>query len=195
MIAPLRVVVFTRWPTPGLVKTRLIPAVGPDGAAAIHCRLTETTLAAVRGAGLVAEVRITGATVEAFAGWLGGDMTYVDQGEGDLGARLARAADAAPVILLGSDVPDLTAAHLREAVAALTDYPAAIGPAEDGGYWLLGLRAPSPWVFADMPWSTDKVFALTMGRFGDRDLEPEVLATLADLDTPEDLRRWPYLFP
>ena len=193
MTAVPRIVMFTRWPTAGLAKTRLIPAVGPEGAATIHRRLTERTLDVIKAAGLTPEVWFTGATIKAFSAWLGADADYVDQGDGDLGVRLARAARAAPVILMGSDAPDLSAAHLRGAVAALNQHPAVIGPAEDGGYWLLGLRAPSPWAFDDVPWSTDRVFAITVNRFRERGMEPRILATLADLDTPDDLRRWPDL--
>ena len=195
MNAAPRIVMFTRWPTAGMAKTRLIPAVGAERAAAIHRRLTERTLDAVRVAGFVPEVRFTGAAMEAFSNWLGADAHYVHQGDGDLGARLARAAEAAPVILIGSDAPDLSAAHLRDAVAALREHPAVIGPAEDGGYWLLGFRAPSPWAFDDVPWSTDRVFAITRDRFRERCIEPHSLVILADLDTPDDLGRWPDLVP
>ena len=178
-----------------MAKTRLIPAVGAEGAAAIHRRLTERTLAVVKSSGLAVEARVTGGTVEAFAGWLGANVDCVDQGEGDLGARLTRAASNAPVILLGSDAPDLAARHLEAAVEVLAERPAVIGPAEDGGYWLLGLREPSPWAFDDMPWSTAAVFELTLRRFRERGIEPGILASLADLDEAADLNRWPDLMP
>lgn len=186
----MRVVLFTRWPAPGHAKTRLIPALGADGAAALHRRLTERAVAACRASGLAVEVRTTGAPVAAFAAWLGADLRIIDQGEGDLGERLARAAAAAPMLLVGADIPDLTAGHLRHAAATLAEAPVSIGPAEDGGYWLLGLAAPMPALFADIAWGTATVFADTVAKLA---APPVVLDTLADLDRPEDLARWPDL--
>ncbi len=192
MPAP-RLVLFTRFPEPGRAKTRLIPALGPDGAARVHRRLTERSVAAMRASGLPVEVRITGAEPEAFATWLGGDLAFVPQGKGDLGERLARASADAPVILLGADTPALSAAHLVEAAAALTRSDVVIGPAEDGGYWLLGLSRAMPFLFVDMPWSTDAVFRLTHERLVSAGIQPALLATLADCDRPDDLARWPEL--
>lgn len=186
----VRVALFTRWPRPGEAKTRLIPALGADGAAALHKRLTERMVAVVKAAGLALEVRSTGADAQAFRDWLGADLTVVDQGEGDLGARLARAAATAPVLLLGADVPDVTPALLREAAAALMAHPLVIGPAEDGGYWLLGLAVPMPQLFEGVAWGTDAVFAETLAR---APVPPVRLRVLADLDRPEDLARWPGL--
>ncbi|OYU15982.1 MAG: hypothetical protein CFE37_02785 [Alphaproteobacteria bacterium PA4] len=185
----MRVSLFTRWPEAGKAKTRLIPALGPQGAADLHRRLTERTVATVRAAGLALEIRSTGAEPAAFRDWLGVE-NVVDQGEGDLGERLARTAETLPVLLLGADVPGLMSQHLRDAATALAASPAVIGPAEDGGYWLLGLSAPMPELFSDMAWGTDAVLATTLAR-----LPPETpqFATLSDLDTPEDLARWPGL--
>jgi rSAM/selenodomain-associated transferase 1 len=181
---------FARWPEPGKAKTRLIPALGADGAAALHKRLTERMVATVKAAGLALEVRSTGAATQAFRDWLGRDIRVVDQGEGDLGERLARTAEATPVLLLGADVPDVTPSHLTEAAAALTRHPLVIGPAEDGGYWLLGLAAPMPQLFTGIAWGTETVFAETLAR---APVPPELLPVLADLDRPEDLARWPGL--
>lgn len=189
-----RVVLFTRYPEPGQAKTRLIPALGAAGAAALHRALTERTVSVVRDSGLPLEIRITGATMEAFANWLGrGDL--VDQGEGDLGTRLARAAPPYPVILIGADAPDVTTTLLCNAADALRYAPAVIGPAEDGGYWLLGLAHAVPGVFAEIAWSTDTVFAQTMARLAAAGIDPILLPELADCDRPEDLARWPGLVP
>jgi uncharacterized protein len=189
----VRVVAFARFPVAGMCKTRLIPAVGADGAAALHTKLVEKCIAAMRGSGLTVELHITGAEVPAFSDWLGNDITFVDQGDGDLGDRLARAAAPYPVIFIGSDAPDLDAARLIAAAAALRDAPAVIGPAEDGGYYLLGLNTPAPWLFNDMDWGTETVFDETMRRFAAHGIAPTVLETLADVDRPEDLARWPEL--
>ncbi|HEY0202816.1 MAG TPA: TIGR04282 family arsenosugar biosynthesis glycosyltransferase [Acetobacteraceae bacterium] len=189
-----RIVLFTRWPEPGQAKTRLIPVLGADAAAALHRKLTERVLGAMRDSGLPMEVRATGAPLSRFRGWLGEGLVLVDQGDGDLGARLLRAA-APPVILIGADIPDLSAACLQAARAALQNAPAVIGPAEDGGYYLLGLRTPMPFLFEAMPWGTDQVFTITAGRLADRGVVPALLPALADLDRPEDLARWPELMP
>jgi len=180
---------FTRWPEPGKAKTRLIPALGAEGAADLHRRLTERTVATVRAAGLALEIRGTGAAPAAFRDWLG-EAEVVDQGDGDLGERLARAAESLPVLLLGADIPGLAAHHLTAAAAALADNPAVIGPASDGGYWLLGLAVPMPAMFRDMAWGTESVLAATLAR-----LPPATprLETLDDLDVPKDLARWPGL--
>lgn len=183
----MKVALFVRWPEPGMAKTRLIPALGEQGAADLHRRLTERTVATVLASGLRCEVRSTGADPMMFKDWLG--VPSVDQGGGDLGARLAQAARDLPVLLIGADCPDLAAAHLQAAAAALATAPAVIGPAEDGGYWLLGLAEPAD-VFEGIDWGGCQVFAQTVARLA---MPPVVLDTLADLDRPEDLARWPGL--
>lgn len=187
-----RVVLFTRYPTPGAAKTRLIGALGANGAAALHRRLTEHTLAAVRASGLPFEIRATGAPPIAFTSWLG-DVPVVDQGTGDLGARLMAAGPPYPTLFIGADAPDLTPAHLLDAAAALTGAAAVIGPAVDGGYWLLGLAHAADRLFEAMPWGTGRVFAETMARMDLIGIRSALLPMLADLDRPEDLARWPDL--
>lgn len=191
-MAQPRVVVFTRYPTPGQAKTRLIPALGAERAAALHRRLTERTLAAVRASGLAHELRVTGAAPAAFVDWLG-FMPVVDQGPGDLGARLARAGPPYPTLFIGADAPDLTADLLRAAAAALDTDEAVIGPAEDGGYWLLGLAREAAAVFRDIAWGTDVVCAQTLARLAEAGIDPARLPVLADCDRPEDFARWPDL--
>jgi len=193
MPTPPRLVLFTRYPIPGMAKTRLIPALGPDGAAALHRRLTERALDTMQASGLPMELRVTGAPLPAFQAWLGETPALVEQGEGDLGARMARAASGAPVVLLGADVPDLSVRQIAAAAAALDHAQVVIGPAEDGGYYLLGLAAPLPFLFEDMPWGTDVVLQRTLERLAAHGIVPVLLDTLADLDRPEDLARWPEL--
>lgn len=192
-MSDIRLVIFTRFPEAGKAKTRLIPALGAEGAAALHRRLTEHTVREARASHLPVELRITGAPPAAFADWLGSDLAIIDQGEGDLGERLGRAAAPTPVLFIGSDLPDLDAAHLIGSADHLRRGHTVIGPAEDGGYWALGLPQPSPYLFEDMPWSTDRLFALTLQRLRERGVEPILLPTLADCDLPEDLARWPEL--
>lgn len=186
-----RIAIFARYPVPGLAKTRLIPAIGAAAAAAVHRQLVEHTVGAAKASGLPYEVRATGAPLDAFAAWLGEDVALAAQGDGDLGERLARVP--APMLLIGSDCPDLTATHLREAAQALDDNPAVLGPAQDGGYWLLGLSRAVPHCFSDISWSTDAVATQTRLRLADEAITPIELETLHDCDRPDDLARWPWL--
>lgn len=188
-----RLVLFTRYPDPGHAKTRLIPAIGAAAAASLHRRLTERAVATLRATGRSIELRTTGADPNRFSTWLGDGLSPTDQGEGDLGERLHRAAAVPPVILLGADVPDLQVRHLEAAALALETQPAVIGPAEDGGYYLLGLARPMPFLFDTMPWGTEWVLAETMARLDRQGISFVTLETLADLDRPEDLARWPDL--
>lgn len=188
----MRVALFTRWPTPGVAKTRLIPALGAKGAADLHRHLTMRTVATVRAANLLLEIRSTGAPPADFATWLGQDLTITDQGPGDLGTRLARAAQTLPILLLGADIPGLRPHHLTNAAQALATHPHVIGPAADGGYWLLGLAAPAPHLFTDIEWGTATVLATTLARLP---ADTPRLETLSDLDTPQDLAAWQALGP
>ncbi len=186
---PPTVALFAKYPVAGKAKTRLIPALGAEGAARLHSRLVERTLATIRASGLPFAVHCTGAPLADFAAWLGAEVNLVDQGAGDLGARLARVA--APTILLGADIPGLHAKHLISAAEALKTHEAVIGPATDGGYYLLGFTRPFPFLFNDMPWGTSSVLELTMMRLSDRGIAPAMLDPLADCDRPEDLAHWP----
>ena len=93
----------------------------------------------------------------------------------------------------GADEEDYVLRVIRQAAEALRRRDVVIGPAEDGSYYLIGLNRPLPWLFAPMAWGTDAVFATTMERLRARGIEPALLPTLADLDRPEDLARWPNL--
>ncbi len=92
-----------------------------------------------------------------------------------------------------ADAPDLSAAHLRAAAAALATHDAALGPAVDGGYWLLALASPMPFLFDAVAWGTDAVCATTRERLAAHGRRWVELETLADLDRPQDLARWPSL--
>jgi rSAM/selenodomain-associated transferase 1 len=189
VVSNVRIVLFTRYPEPGKAKTRLIPALGPQGAAELHRRLTERTLEQVRATGLPFKVRGTGRPVADFVHWLGA-IPVADQGDGDLGARMQRAAAPFPSILIGADAPDLTAQHLSQAADRLSDHEAVIGPALDGGFWLLGLARPIDGLFDEVPWGTDQVLPLMLARLRESGGRLATLPPLADLDRPEDLGRW-----
>jgi rSAM/selenodomain-associated transferase 1 len=183
------ITIFARWPQPGKCKTRLIPALGVEGAAEVYRKLLLRTVGEARASGLQLHMAVTGAPLDRFADWLGTGITFAEQGDGDLGAKMGRIE--APVLLIGSDCPGLNAARLRDAAAQLHTNPAVIGPARDGGYYLLGLARPMPFLFSDMPWSTSQVLPETLRRLDERGLKPAILAVLDDIDTPDDLARFP----
>ncbi len=185
--------IFARWPEAGKAKTRLIPEFGPDGAVAAYRKLLVHTVKTVRASGLPFELRVTGAEAARFQNWLGADVPVIDQGDGDLTAKLQRAP--APGMAIGSDCPGLTPQLLNQAADALNDAPVTIGPASDGGYWLIGYREPSPWLFEGIVWSTDAVLPATLSACDAKGIAPVILPELSDVDEPEDLRAWPEFLP
>lgn len=192
MTTPL-ISIFCRWPTPGEAKTRLIPGFGPEGAAAIYTKLLAHTVEVTRASGITFELRVSGAQPEQFREALGEDLHVVDQGDGDLTDKLSRVP--APAIVIGSDCPGLTPAVLIAARDTLLTDPMVIGPASDGGYYLLGYNDPADFAFNDMEWSTDSVFAETLKRFAAQGIRPAVLPELSDIDTAVDLEAWPEFLP
>lgn len=191
-----RLIVLLKAPRPGLAKTRLAAALDDHAAAAIYRVLIDRTLAALDAFPQV-ELRFTpdGAEPE-IQPYLRNGWKMRPQGDGDLGVRLRRASDAAfaegatRVVLIGTDCPALTGADVRDAFDALTELDVVLGPAEDGGYWLLGLRRPAPELFRDIPWSTPEALAATEAHARAAGLSVGLLRRLADVDSLEDWRRW-----
>lgn len=188
-----RLVLFARYPAAGAAKTRLIPALGPEGAAGVHRRLAKRTLGVLMDSGFPVELHYTGAEAVDFREWLGEGFALVKQADGDLTDRLMAALHPAPVIFFGSDTPGLSAHHVAGAVTALESHPVILGPADDGGYYLIGMKQPMPELLEDMPWSSDQVMPETLLRLAKKGVEPALLETLHDCDRPEDLARWPWL--
>ncbi|MDA9918600.1 TIGR04282 family arsenosugar biosynthesis glycosyltransferase [Erythrobacter sp.] len=188
-----QLILFARYPSPGECKTRLIPALGAEGAASLHRHLAERTLDVLIKSGASVTVAFTGASESAFTDWLGEAPKYKQQAEGGLSARLLPFARSAPVIFFGSDTPDISVAHVAAAIDALETHEVVIGPALDGGYYLIGMRTPLPQLVTDMPWSTDEVLPETLRRLDAMAIEPQLLEPLSDCDRPEDLDRWPHL--
>ena len=189
-----RIVLFAKMPVPGAVKTRLIPVLGPEGAARLARRLLATALREAVASGL--EVELCGDPDARLWGPTSLGLTLSAQGEGDLGARLTRAAERTiargeNVLLVGADCPALDAARLRAAAAALERYDAVIHPAEDGGYALLGLRRTDPSLFDRIPWSSPDVGPETCARIGALGWSLNVRDTLRDVDEPGDLAMLP----
>lgn len=197
MTAPFAttVVVFAKAPVPGLAKTRLIPALGAAGAAALAERFLRHTVAEAVAADLGPVVLYTtpDTTHAAFRALAAQHRVALRvQRGGDLGERMARAFDevlagSGAALLVGTDAPALTAQVLREAAAGLAADDAVFVPAADGGYALVGLRRPAPALFAGMRWSHPGVMAETRRRLAALALRHAELPTLADVDEPADL--------
>jgi len=190
--------VFAKAPVPGEVKTRLIPVLGRDGATELHCRLVQHTLATVAmarvgGIELWTTAPAEQAFLQACERLLGACLLM--QPEGDLGARMSVAAmqglaRAPAVVVVGSDVPTMCCDDLREARDALASgSDAVLGPAEDGGYWLIGLSRHAAELFRDLPWSTPAVLDATRDRLRALRWRWHELPTRWDVDRPEDLHR------
>lgn len=199
MNPPCRVIVMAKAPLAGYAKTRLIPALGAQGAAALAMRLLVHALEQAQRAGLgpVELCCAPSARDAAFAPWAGAaGITLTDQGEGDLGERMERALQrglsAQPrVLLTGTDAPALTAGVLRTAAAALDQHDVVFVPAIDGGYVLVGLRRPVPALFEGMTWSTPWVMQHSRERLAQAGIGHAELAPLADIDVPADLVHLP----
>lgn len=193
-VEPVAIAVLAKAPVAGFAKTRLIPALGPARAAQLQVRLIEraVTTACAAGIGPVTVWATPDETDPTFQ-MLGAhhDVTLARQGDGDLGARMLAAVTATggPTLVIGTDCPALTPAHLRIAANVLREADVVVCPAEDGGYVLIGMRAALPVLFAGMPWSTNDVMAETRRRLRQHKLIWQEPVTLWDVDVPADLKR------
>lgn len=195
---PARLAIFARVPVRGQVKTRLAEAVGADSALRIYESLLTSALRELApGKGRFApEVWVDG-ELDAFARWqrqidIGGveDQPFplLAQGRGDLGQRMSRAFDDGVAVLVGTDIPEMTASYVERALAALRTADLVLGPTEDGGYCLIGMDSPRPGLFEGIPWGTADVLSSTLRAAND--LRVELLDRMWDLDDVEDLARW-----
>jgi rSAM/selenodomain-associated transferase 1 len=195
MSEPVAVAILAKAPIAGFAKTRLIPVLGPRGAAVLQERLVERAVetacaAAIGPVTLWTTPDESHPVFQSIGARLG--ITLARQADGDLGARMLAAITAANtcVLLIGSDCPALTLDHLRAAADVLRDRaPAVVIPAEDGGYALIGLRTSEPALFSDMPWSTPLVMNETRRRLRTLGLTWHEPVTLWDVDLPQDLER------
>jgi rSAM/selenodomain-associated transferase 1 len=192
--------VFAKTPKPGKVKTRLLAAVSAEVAAALHEACVADTLRLAR--------KLRGCDVFVFAA---GGTSYFrkmveEQGSGlrvqvlaqrgaDLGARMESAFRKCfamgyrEVVVIGTDTPWMGAERVRWAFTGLKSHDVVIGPAEDGGYYLLGMRTMVPEIFRGIPWSTERVLKLTLKAIASAKLRGKLLRRDFDLDRPEDLKR------
>lgn len=204
MKAAARIALMAKAPVPGLAKTRLTPALGATGAAALAERLLRHAAAQAAAAGL-GPVTLWAAPDAGHAvfGQLQAEhgLRLAVQPAGDLGARMSHVFETAfaegpgPVLLMGCDIPALDARALRAAAAALQDHAAVFAPALDGGYGLVGLREATPALlaalFQGMCWSTAQVMTDTRARLAAIGVVPAELPAVADIDEPADLAHLP----
>lgn len=199
-IAKSGLFMMTRFPQPGQTKTRLIPALGPEGAAALQRQMTEHLLSRFRPFchthALILEVHFTGGTRTQMLDWLGGQISFQQQCRGDLGQKLSHAfeqgfaAGLQRILIVGSDCPGIKEEHILQALAQLKTHDVVLGPAEDGGYYLIGLKAPQPNLFEAISWGQSCVLQQTLAIAACNGLTVSRLSLLPDIDRPEDLFLW-----
>lgn len=194
-----RLIVFAKAPVPGRVNTRLVPPLTTEQAAAVH----EASLMDVVRRGLATHGQVSiryddAPGSSAFFAEAFPDLERRPQARGDLGVRLERTfaeefeAGAERVAIIGTDSPTLPESRLAHAFEALIDHDVVLGPAADGGYYLVGIRGRA-WptardLFAGIHWSSDRVLGDTITRLAGTGLQAELLAPWYDIDRPGDLR-------
>ena len=192
------VLIFAKYPTPGAVKTRMVPPLTDEQAADLHLASLLAVCEIVRRAGL-SDLRLVVTPddrVDDFRRLFGNSVGGVwPQGDGNLGDRLVRAVrrvfkeSAGPVVLLGADSPTLPTTTLESAVASLEDRDAAIGPCADGGYYLLALRRETPELFKGIDWGSADVCRQTLAAARSAGIDVHQLPTWYDLDRFDDVAR------
>jgi len=195
-----RLLIFTRYPEVGRVKTRLIPALGETGATSLHQEMTAYTVSIARAFRVMHPITVTvcftGAGQPQMEQWLGKDLDYELQVGEDLGQRMRNALGSALVqsgdraLIIGTDCPELDPAILADAFAQLAQHELVLGPATDGGYYLIGMGQVIPDLFTGIAWGTSQVLSSTMAIAERHSLSVALLPTLSDVDRPEDLPLW-----
>jgi uncharacterized protein len=196
---PIRIVIMAKAPVAGFAKTRLIPALGAEGAAELAKKMlvhtVETALTSRLGI-----VEICATPDPTHSAWqslgLPNQLSWSTQGDGDLGERMARISERTirngeAIILIGTDCPAIDVFTLHEAVRALQDYDASLLPTYDGGYALLALKRFDNRLFENMPWSTSTVALQTLQRMVQINCDVRLLQTLHDIDEPTDIGQLP----
>jgi uncharacterized protein len=190
-------IVFIRYPEIGKVKTRLIPELGATGATLLYQQMAERTIEQARALQQMQpcaiEVWFVGGTIVLMQDWLGEDLVFQAQPDGDLGDRMRLAFQTVfnkgyqAATLIGTDCPALSAELLKQSFQNLQDHALTLGPAMDGGYYLIGLQQLIPELFAGIDWSTAAVLAQTLQIAEQLHIDPVLLPYLRDIDVPEDL--------
>lgn len=196
------IIIFTRYPQAGLTKTRLIPELGAEGAAILQRTMTEqivhTAGQLVHDRQIQISVYYAGGSHQQMKQWLGPELLYHEQTGTDLGQKMMLAfADAwdrglQRAVLVGSDCPAIDFQLITDALEALQDDQLVLGPAADGGYYLIGTTNDLPLnrlarLFTDIAWGTSEVFQETVNRARDAEVTTSILKELNDIDHPRDL--------
>jgi len=205
LISKKRLIIFTRYPETGTTKTRLIPLLGAEGAANLQRKMTEHTLSQMMGLpvsnGLTIEIRYDGGNEHLMRRWLGSEFEYAAQDDGDLGCRMQRAFEdafkskASAVVIIGTDIPDLTAVDVTSAFAVLKQKKMVLGPAKDGGYYLIGLQKNAYSLavgdlFTGITWGEHDVLKKTLNISSHLGFNYSLLKEMDDVDRPEDIFIW-----
>jgi rSAM/selenodomain-associated transferase 1 len=190
-------IIFSRYPEAGKTKTRMIPALGKQGAALLQKRLTEHLLINLEElTNINVEIYFSGGNYHLMQEWLGTKLTIIKQKEGDLGFKMKWAFESSfnkkqeKVVLIGTDTPDLNIKIINEAFSKLSNCDLILGPSADGGYYLIGLSHYIPELFSNINWGTCEVFRQTKKIAQELNLITVNLPILADVDRPEDLQIW-----
>jgi hypothetical protein len=186
-------IIFTRYPEAGKTKTRLISALGEEGAAQLQKKLTEHTLKEVSQLPVNLRIYFAGGNQKLMSDWLGNRYQYYPQSSGDLGQRLLAALKESftqqieRIVIIGIDCPDLNADLIDHAFQKLKENDLVLGKAEDGGYYLIGLDGFYPQLFQGIDWGSNLVLQQTVAVAETLGLSISYLPILNDIDTPEDL--------
>ena len=194
------IILFTRFPQPGRVKTRMIDRLGPQGAAQLHTQMTEQVICQIQPALQTGKIQLLiyycGGSQQEMADWLGRNCTLCIQKGSDLGRRMKHAfaqtiqQGAERILLIGSDLPDINSDIITSGLKKLNSHDLVLGPTADGGYYLIGLRAPgntNTILFNSINWGTDQVLEQTLTQAEKGGLSYTLLPQLHDIDRPEDL--------
>jgi len=202
-LAQQSLIIFTRYPEIGKAKTRLIPAIGAEKAANLQKQMTELTVkkALELSQKLAVNIHIyfVGGSLDLMRLWLGNNLNFYPQTLGNLGEKMSSAfedrfqANETEIIIIGTDCPSLNVEILLMAFAQLKNHDLVIGKAEDGGYYLIGLKSLEKNLFTNINWSTAQVFQQTILIAQKLNLTIyDNLPILRDIDHPEDLQFYQY---
>ncbi len=187
---------FVKAPRPGFVKTRLAKGLGLETACQAYRHMVDAVLERMASFSEV-ELRFSPDDAEPeIRPWLRPAWTARPQGNGNLGQRMQAAfaetfaAGMDRVTLIGSDCPEITSGDVRQAWRELATHDVVLGPSTDGGYWLIGLKAPQPALFENVSWGSESVLAETLQRAKAAQLRIQILRILSDIDTASQWRQW-----
>lgn len=188
-----RTILMLKAPIKGFVKTRLALEIGDERALEVYRWMGRKTLETVPKNWSIQVSYTPDSATSLMKNWLGEEMDFRPQGEGDLGIRMFRAyrsennTTGLASVFLGGDCPALSSEILKEAERSLNEADVVIGPASDGGYYLIGMKKPYRSLFENMPWGEDSVLEKTLQGAGSEGVSTKLLPELADVDDLESL--------